>query len=103
MHDPEDEIVDPQPYQADRQEFGVFQGDVRVLALEGPDPVQDIVGRCSDREPDGIGHIFLDLQPFLADIGYAKIYGDTREADNAELYEFQDKGPGEEIVHIRAV
>jgi hypothetical protein len=103
MNDPQDHVVDPKTNQADQQEFGIFQGNVRVLTLKGPDSVKNVVAGCSHCESDGIGHIFLNLEDLLAEVGRTEIYDDTRRANDAELNEFQYEGPCKEILHAIAV
>ena len=42
--------VDAQAHQRDEEILGVFRPDLRVVALEGPDAVQDVVGGGGDDE-----------------------------------------------------
>ena len=50
-----------------------------------PDAVENVVGGRSAEEPQRIGHVFVQPQPLLAEIGDAEIDEDARAADDAEF------------------
>jgi hypothetical protein len=92
MDQPHDQVRDSQPYKAYDEEFGVLPRNVRVLAFKSPYTVQEIIGRCRHDETYGIGNIFLDLQPLLADVRKPKIYKNSGKTDNPEFQELDQEG-----------
>ena len=70
---PQDKIVDPQPDHADDKEFGILPGYIRIAALEGPDPVEQVIGGSGNGKTNGVGKIFLNPENLLANIGHTKI------------------------------
>ena len=56
-----------------------------IFVLERPDAVENVVRSRGAEEPQRIGHIFVQLQPLLAEIGDAEIDEDARAADDAEF------------------
>ena len=69
----------------DAQEPKVLARDVGIFVLERPDAVENVVRSRGAEEPQRIGHIFVQLQPLLAEIGDAEIDEDARAADDAEF------------------
>ena len=60
------QIVDSQSDGGNQEEFAVFDGDVRVGALEGPQPVPKVIVGGGEDEPDGVGKIFVPPEFLLA-------------------------------------
>ena len=85
MQDVDGGVVAHQPDSRDAQEPKVLARDVGIFVLERPDALENVVRSRGSEEPQRIGHIFVQLQPLLAEIGDAEIDEDARAADNAEL------------------
>lgn len=93
MNYPYDQICNSQADKADYQELGIFSGNVGILTFKSPATVEKVIGRCCHRESDGISNIFLDLKPFLADIGGPEINKNAGESDDAEFDELYQESP----------
>ena len=101
MNKPDNQVSNAKPNQADNKKLGILGRYVRVLAPEGPGAVQIIVGRSCCNKPDWIGNVLLDFQPFLTDIGDAKINENPGESDDPEFDEFDQECLWEIPAHIR--
>ena len=64
--------VDAQADQRDTEILHVFYPYLRVGALEGPDAVEQVVGRSRYNEAQNVAQVFVPFEPFLADIGDTK-------------------------------
>ena len=87
--------IDAQTHKRDEEILGVFRPDLRVVALEGPDAVQDVVGGGGNDEAQDIAQVFVPLQPFLAGVCNAEVDEHTRQAHDTEFQEFQQKFAGQ--------
>ena len=83
--------VDAQAYQGDAKVFRILRPDLQVGALECPPAVEEVVGGGCDDETQDIAQVFVPLQPFLANIGDAKVDKNPGKTDHAEFQEFQKK------------
>jgi hypothetical protein len=97
--DPQNQRVDPQADKGYDQEFGILEKDGRIGAVEGPDPVEDVIGAGCSRKTYGIGNVLLDFQDLFAEIGNAEIKGNARNPDHTKLYELHQHFPFEQFGH----
>ena len=95
VEQPHRHCVDAQADQRDAEIFHVFYPHLWVGALEGPDTVEQVVGRSCDNEAQNVAQVFVPFEPFLAGIGDAKVDENTRKAYHSELQEFQEEGKAE--------
>ena len=79
-----DDIMHPQRLEKQLR-YLVLARDVGIFVLERPDAVENVVRSRGAEKPQRIGHIFVQLQPLLAEIGDAEIDEDARAADDAEF------------------
>lgn len=82
---PENKGIDSQPDQRYSEELREFHKHLRVLTVEGPYPVEEVVGCCSYAETNRIGDVFRDFDPFLADVSKSKIDEHTGKTDYTEF------------------
>ena len=87
--------VDAQANQGNGEILGIFCTNLRIGALEGPDAVEEIVGRGSKNETQNVAQVFVPLEPFLANKGNAEIDEYTRKTYYPEFYEFKQKLAGQ--------
>ena len=84
--------VDAQTDQCDAKILHVFYPHLWVGALEGPNAVEQVVGGSSDNETQNVAQVFVPFEPFLADVGDAKVDENTRKTYYSKLQEFQEEG-----------
>ena len=101
VEQPHRERVDAQAHQGDAEILHVFHPDLRVAALEGPDAVEEVVGRGRHHETQDVAQVFVPLQPLLAHVGDAKVDEHTRQAHHPELQELQEERTVEFYVEQR--
>ena len=80
--------VDAQADQRDAEILHIFYPYLRIGALESPDAVEQVIGRCRDNKAQNVAQVFVPFEPFLADIGDAKIDENTRKTNHSKLQEF---------------
>lgn len=100
---PYHQIIDPQTNNGNDQEGRIFGDDLRIIALEGPDTVEHIIGGGRQRKTDGIGDVLLYLENLLENVGKKVIDKEARKSDRSEFQKFQDKGTCQEIEHLRLI
>ena len=92
VEQPHRERVDAQAHQRDAEILHVFHANLRVVALEGPDAVEQVVGRSRHDETQNVAHVFVPLEPFLAHVSHAEVDEHARQAHHPELQELQEEG-----------
>ena len=92
VEQPHRERVDAQTHQRDAEILHVFHPNLRVAALEGPDAVEQVVGRSRHDKTQNVAHVFVPLEPFLAHVCHAEVDEHARQAHHPELQELQEEG-----------
>ena len=92
--------IDSQPDQRYSEELREFHKHLRVLTVEGPYPVEEVIGCCSYTETNRIGDVFRDFDPFLADVSSREINKYPGDTYNPELNEFYKKSLVQKTEHM---
>ncbi len=95
--------VDAHANQRNEEIFGVFRPDLRIVALEGPDAVEDVVGGGGNDEAQDVAQVFVPFEPFLAGVGDAKVDEHARKSHDAEFQELQQKFTGQFYFEERGI
>ena len=82
---PKDEGIDPQTDNWYSKELREFHHDFRIVAMKRPYSVEDVIWTCRNTKPDGVGNVFGNFYPFLANISKSKIDKNTWKPDNTEF------------------
>ena len=85
-----DAVVDAQPDQRSQQKLGELRGHRRVLALEGPHAVEQIVAHHRTQESRTVGYVFVEAQFFLAQPGNPEIHSHTGGSDYSEFDKLEE-------------
>jgi hypothetical protein len=81
------QIVYGKTYKRETEESEILHHYIRVVAAKCPGAVEYVVRcGCAD-ESQRVGYIFVELEKLLRQICNAKIYHNSRAANNAELQE----------------
>jgi hypothetical protein len=80
-----DKIVDSQAQNGDNQELPVFSRYMRTGALEGPNPVPDVVVGGGKHEAKGVGEVFVPFEFLFAQPSGEKVNHGAGESHHAEL------------------
>ena len=81
----DNEVVYSQSDGRNQEKLAVFDRDIRVGALEGPQPVPKIVVGGGEDEPNGIGDVLVPPELLLAEPSGTEIDHHSGKADHAEL------------------
>ena len=90
MQQPDRQVVDYQSYGGNAQKAEVLSRNVRILVVESPDPVQDVIRRRGAEKAERIGDVLVEPQPLLAEVGDSEIDEDARTAHDAEFEKLLD-------------
>ena len=71
---PKDKAVYSQTNYGHKKEFSKFHDNVRICTVKCPDPVKDVIGRCSSEKSDGICDKLLNFKNLFEEIGNSKIH-----------------------------
>ena len=83
------QVVDSQTDNGNQKEFSVFDGNVRIGALEGPKSVPEVVVSGSEDEPEGVGDVLVPAEFLLAEPSDAEIDHHARKTDHAEFQKLE--------------
>ncbi len=82
---PKHKGIYPKSHEGNANELTIFPQHVRVLAVEGVYPVENIVGGGSSEKPGGVGQILVNLELISEQKGNSKIDKYTRNTNKPKL------------------
>ena len=85
VQQPDRQVVDDKSHGGNAQKAEVLSRNIRILVVESPDPVQDVIRRRGAEKAERIGDVLVEPQPLLAKVGDSEIDEDARAADDAEF------------------
>lgn len=90
VQQPDRQVVDDKSHGGNAQKAEVLSRNIRILVVESPDPVQDVIRRRGAEKAERIGDVLVEPQPLLAKVGDSEIDEDARTAHDAEFEKLLD-------------
>ena len=82
---PEGDIVDAESDDTDEDELEVLHAHLLLMAAEGPDTVEDVVGGGCGDEADGVGHKRVESCHLFQQVEHASMHHHPRSAYHAKF------------------
>ena len=86
-----DAIIHAQTDERYHAKLGKLNPNIGVGAMEGPNPVQDIIAHHGTGETRAVGDVFVESKLLFQEPCYPKIYDNPGNPDNAEFEKFDEK------------